>query len=112
MAIWTQPTVQRYMWSTMVTRNPMVLEDIMVRSDILMNPNYMFIKYINPNMVSSNTMGIRVNMVDHMSLCNHGLSYQRVFTCGSQDAGLVTVGFFFLIFSEILKEAQGNYSKS
>ena len=64
--------LQRDMWSTMVTPIPMVLEYIMVRLNILVKSDYMFIKYINPNMVSSNTMGFRVNMVDHMYLCSLG----------------------------------------
>ena len=66
------------MWSTIVTLIPMVLEYIMVRLNILVKSDYMFIKYINPNMVYSNTMGIRVNLVDHMSLCSHGLSFMNI----------------------------------
>ena len=35
MAVWPQPTAQRYSWSSMVTLNPMVLEDSLVMFDIL-----------------------------------------------------------------------------
>ena len=72
MAKWLQPTLQRDMWSTRVTLNPMVLEDTMVVVEILMKSDYMLTRYNDPNMVSSNTMGFRVNMVDHMSLCSLG----------------------------------------
>ena len=70
--------LQRDMWSTMVTLIPMVLEYIMVRLNILVKSNYMFIKYINPNVVTTHTMGFRVNMGDHMSLCSHGLSFVNI----------------------------------
>ena len=33
----------------------------------------MFIKYNDPNMVPTDTMGFRVNMGDNMCLCSHGL---------------------------------------
>ena len=36
MAVWPQPTAQRHSWSSMVTLNPMVLEDSLVMFDILM----------------------------------------------------------------------------
>ena len=67
-----QPMLQRDMWSTMVILIPMVLEDTLVMLYILMKSDYVFIKYLDPNMVSSNTMGFRLNMVDHMSLCSMG----------------------------------------
>ena len=35
MAVWPQPTAQRHSWSSMVTLNPMVLEDSLVMFDIL-----------------------------------------------------------------------------
>ena len=66
------------MWSTMVTLIPMVLEYIMVRLNILVKSDYVLPKYLNLNMVYSNTMGIKVNMVDHMSLCSHGLSFMDI----------------------------------
>ena len=72
MAKWLQPTLQRDMWSTMMTLIPMVLEDTIVVVEILMKSDYMLTRYNDPNMVSSNTMGFRVTMVDHMSLCNVG----------------------------------------
>ena len=46
MVIWPQPTAQRYMWSTMGTLNPIVLEDPMKRSDILMKSDSDFTKYL------------------------------------------------------------------
>ena len=51
---------------------------IMVRLNILVKSDYVLPKYLNLNMVYSNTMGIRVNMVDHMSLCSHGLSFMNI----------------------------------
>ena len=72
MVIWPQPTAQRYMWTTMVTLNPMVLEDSMLRLDILMKSDSDFTKYLDPIMVSSNTMGFRVNMGDPMYFCSCG----------------------------------------
>ena len=35
MAVWPQATAQRHSWSSMVTLNPMVLEDSLVMFDIL-----------------------------------------------------------------------------
>ena len=70
--------LQRDMWPTMVTPIPMVLEYIMVRLTILVKSNYVLTRYLDPNMVYSNTMGIRVNMVDYMSLCSHGLSFMNI----------------------------------
>ena len=62
------------MWSTRVTLNPMVLEDTMVKLKFLLKSDFMFIKYLDPIMVPTDTMGFRVTMVDTMCLCNHGLS--------------------------------------
>ena len=56
------------MWSTMVTLNPMVLVDTKVMLDILIKSDYMSIKYLNHNMVLTNTMGFRVTTRDHMCL--------------------------------------------
>ena len=47
------------MWSTMVTLNPMVLEDPILRLDILMKSNSDFIKYLHSMMMSSNPMEFR-----------------------------------------------------
>ena len=60
------------MWSTMamVTLNPMVL-----RLNILMKSDFMFIKYIDTNMVSTNTIGFRVTLVYHKGFCSHGFSF-------------------------------------
>ena len=73
MAKWPLPTEKRYMWSTVVTLNPMVLVETMVLLDILMKSDYVLTKYIDPNMVPTYTMGFRVTTVDHMCLCSHGL---------------------------------------
>ena len=64
--------LHRDMWSTMVTLIPMVLEDTLVMLYILMKSDYVFIKYHDPNMVSSNTIEFRVTMVGHMSQCSVG----------------------------------------
>ena len=64
--IWPQRAAQRYMWSTMVTLNPMLLEDPILRLYILMRSNLEYIKYMDHIMMSSNHMGIRVIMGDHM----------------------------------------------
>ena len=40
-----QPTAQRYMWSAMVTMNPMVLEDTMLRWNILIKSNFSLINF-------------------------------------------------------------------
>ena len=72
MAKWLQPTLQRDMWSTMMTLIPMVLEDTMVVVEILMKSDYMLTRYTDPNMFLTNTMGFRVALVDHMSLCSQG----------------------------------------
>ena len=66
MVIWPQPTAQKYMWYTMGTLNPMVLEDPMLRVDILMKSKSDFIKMSNLNLESYSTMGFRVTMVGHM----------------------------------------------
>ena len=58
------------MWSIMVTLNPMMLEDTMIVLEILMKSNYMLTRYTVPNMFPTNTMGFRVTLVDHMSLCS------------------------------------------
>ena len=58
------------MWSTKVTLSPMVLVETMVLLDILVKSDYMFPRYLDPNMVYSNTIVIRVNLVGHMSLYN------------------------------------------
>ena len=50
----------------------MVLVETMLESSYLMNTKSHIFKMFNLNMVSSNTMGFRVTMVDHMSLCNVG----------------------------------------
>ena len=73
MAKWPLPTEKRYMWSTVVTLNPMVLVETMVLLDILMKSDYVLTKYLDPNMVPTYTMGFRVTTVDHMCLCSHGL---------------------------------------
>ena len=64
---------QRFMWSTMVTLNSMVLEDTMLRLNILMKLDLVFINYLYTNMVSTNTIGFRVTLVYHMGFCSHGL---------------------------------------
>ena len=69
MPIKLNPWLQRDMWSTMLTLNPMVLEDTILVSRYLMAMKSNFIKMSNLTMMYSNTMGIRVTMVDHMSLC-------------------------------------------
>ena len=46
----------------MVTLNPMVLEDTIMVVDILMKSNYMFTRYTDPNMFSTNTMGLDLNL--------------------------------------------------
>ena len=63
--------LQRDMWSTMVTLIPMVLEYIMVRLNILVKSDYVLTKDLDPTMVYSNTMGIRVITVYYMCLCNN-----------------------------------------
>ena len=73
MAKWPLPTEKRYMLSTVVTLNPIVLVETMVLVDILMKSDYVFTKYLDPSMVSTYTMGFRVTTVDHMCLCSHGL---------------------------------------
>ena len=50
----------------------MVLEDTMVVVEILMKSDYMLTRYTDPNMFLTNTMGFRVALVDHMSLCSQG----------------------------------------
>ena len=50
MAKWLQPTLQRDMWSTRVTLNPIVLEDTIMVVDILMKSDYMLTWYTDPNM--------------------------------------------------------------
>ena len=67
------PWLQKDMWPSMVTLNPMVLEENMLVLDIFIKSNYVLTRYFDPIMMSSNTMGIRVTMVYHMSLCSHGL---------------------------------------
>ena len=66
--------LQRDMWSTIVTLNPVVLEDTMVVLDIMVQSNYMVTRYIDPKIFPTNTSGLRVNMVDHMFLRCYGLS--------------------------------------
>ena len=61
------------MWPSMVTLSPMVLEETMLLLDIFKKSDFMFTRYFDPIMMSSNTMGIMVTMGEHMSLCNHGL---------------------------------------
>ena len=65
-----QPTSQRYMWSTMVTLNYMVLEVTMLRLNIFMKSDFMFIKYLDTIMVSSNFS------VSSISLKNKMLKYR------------------------------------
>ena len=60
------------MWSTMETLNPIVLEDSMLRLDFLMEFKSVFTKYLDSIMVSSITMGSRVNSGDHMCFCSCG----------------------------------------
>ena len=43
MATWSQPTLQMDMWSSMVTLNPMVVLDIMMKSDHIVTG------YLDPN---------------------------------------------------------------
>ena len=62
------------MWSTMVTLNTMVLVDTKLMVYIMLKSDYMFIKYPDPNMVPTDTMGFRVTTGNHMCLCSHGLS--------------------------------------
>ena len=63
----------------MLNLNPMVVEYIMVRLDIWVKLDYSvkfdfnFNRYLDPIMVYSFTMGIRVNLVNHMCFCNYGL---------------------------------------
>ena len=64
-----RPQLQRHMLSTMVTLNPMVLVDTKVMLDILIKSDYMSIKYLNPNMVPTNTMVFRVTLGHNMCLC-------------------------------------------
>ena len=52
----------------MMTLIPMWLEDIMMWSIYLMYSEFDLIKMSNLNMGSSNNMGFRVIMVDHMYL--------------------------------------------
>ena len=59
------------MWSTMVTLNPMVLVDTKLMVDIMLKSDYVFIKYLDPNMVPFNTMWFRVTTVDHMCICSY-----------------------------------------
>ena len=59
------------MWSTMMTLNPMLLEDPILRLDILMRSNSEYIKYMDHIMMSPNHMGIRVIMGDHMCFCRY-----------------------------------------
>ena len=66
------PQLQKHMWSPMVTLNPMVLEDTMSGSRYLVESKLDFIKKSNLNMESSNTMGFRAHMGDHMYLCAMG----------------------------------------
>ena len=61
------------MWYTMVTLIPMVLEVTIVLLNIMEKSDYILTRYFDPIMVSSNTMGFRVTLVDHMSPCSHGL---------------------------------------
>ena len=61
------------MWASMVTLSPMVLEETMLLFDIFTKSDYVFTRYFDLIMMSSNTMGTRVTMVDHMSLCSHRL---------------------------------------
>ena len=60
------------MWYTMVTLNPMVLEDTIMVVEILMKSDYLLTRYNDPNMFPTNTMGFRITLVDHMSLCSQG----------------------------------------
>ena len=60
MAKWLQPTLQRDMWSTMMTLIPMVLEDTMVVVEILMKSDYMLTRYIIQKPTT-----YRGNCIDH-----------------------------------------------
>ena len=67
------PQLQKHMWSPELTLDPMVMEDTMMGLRYLVKSDLNFIKKSNLNMESSNTMGFRVSMVDHMYLCAVGL---------------------------------------
>ena len=54
------------MWSTVLNLNPLVVDYIMVKLDYLVKFYYNFNGYLGPTMVYSFTMGIRVNLGDHM----------------------------------------------
>ena len=60
--------------SPKVSLNTMVSVGIMLGSRNFIKSDYVFIKYNDPNMVPTNTMGFRVTMGDNMCLCSHGLS--------------------------------------
>ena len=66
-------TAQRHMLSPKVTLNTMVSVGTMLGSRYLKQSDYMFIKYNDPNMVPTDTMGFRVNLRENMCLCTHGL---------------------------------------
>ena len=68
-------TAQRHMLSPKVTLNTMVLVWTMLMSRYFIQSDYMFIKYNDPNMVCTNTMGFRVTMGDNMCLCSPGLGF-------------------------------------
>ena len=61
--------------SPKVTLNTMVLVWTMLMSRYFIKSDYMFIKYNDPNMVCTNTMGFRVTMGDNMCLCSPGLGF-------------------------------------
>ena len=57
----------------MLNLNPLVVDYIMVKLDYLVKFYYNFNRYLGPTMMYSFTMGIRVNLGDHMCFCNNGL---------------------------------------
>ena len=65
-------TAQRHMLSPNVTLNTMVSVGTMLGSRYLTKSDYVFVKYNDPNMVPTDTMGFRVTMGDNMCLFGHG----------------------------------------
>ena len=66
--------MQRHMLYPKMTLNTMVSVGTMLGSRYLKQSDYMFIKYNDPNMVPTDTIGFRVTMGDNMCLCSRGLS--------------------------------------
>ena len=57
----------------MMVEYTMVRLDILVKLDYLVKFDYNFTRYLDPIMVYSFAMWIRVNLGDHMCFCNYGL---------------------------------------